>query len=86
MARIPTNGESPRRDYGYSLKLTNWFLESGETCHMTTDISNFIPGSLVKTDKYIEFSYGNFVIAGETEEVQIKCVTKIANPSLLYVI
>ena len=46
MALIPTNGESPRRDYGDRLKLTNWFLDSGETFHMTPELCYFILVSL----------------------------------------
>ena len=35
MACMYSNVESPRRDFGESLQLTNWILESGATCHMT---------------------------------------------------
>ena len=38
---------------------------------MTTDISDFIPDSIVETDKYIKVKDGNFVIAKHTGEVQI---------------
>ena len=33
-----------------SLQLTNWILSSGATCHMTPEVSDFIPGSLEDTD------------------------------------
>ena len=39
---------------------------------MTPKISDFIPGSLVETDKYIEVADVNFVTAKQTVEVQIK--------------
>ena len=39
---------------------------------MTPEISNFIPGSLEETDKYIEVSDGNFFTAKQTGEIQIK--------------
>ena len=39
---------------------------------MTLDISDFIPVSLVETYKYIEVTYGNFITAKQTGEVQIK--------------
>ena len=39
---------------------------------MTPDISDYIPGSLVKTDKYIEVEDGSFVTVKQTGEVQIK--------------
>ena len=31
--------------------MIDWILYSGATCHMTPDISDFIPGLLVETDK-----------------------------------
>ena len=46
--------KSPRRYFGYILELTNWILESGKTCHMTPEISDFVLVSIVETDKYIE--------------------------------
>ena len=60
MARISYNKDSPRRRFGDSLQLTNWVLDSGATCHVTPEISDFIPGSLVETDKYIEAADGHF--------------------------
>ena len=63
MTRMSSNAEIPRRDIGDSSQLTNWILFSGVTCHMTPNISDFILGSLVETDKYIEVSDGNFVTA-----------------------
>ena len=44
MARMSYNAESNRRNYGDILQLTNWILDSGETCHMTSEISDFIQG------------------------------------------
>ena len=61
MARIFSNIESRRRYFWYSSQLTNWVLDLGATCHMTPDISYFIPVSLMETDKYIEVANGNFV-------------------------
>ena len=61
MTRIYTNVEIPRRDYGDISRLTNWILDSGATCHTTPEISDFIPGSLVETNKYVEVLDGNFV-------------------------
>ena len=60
MTRMSFNAESPRKYFGDISQQTNWFLDSGATCRMIPDISGFIPGSLVETDKYIEFSYGYF--------------------------
>ena len=42
--------------YGDSWKLTNWILDSGATCHMTPEVSDFIPGTLEYMDRYIEVS------------------------------
>ena len=39
---------------------------------MTSDISDFIPGLLVETDKYIEVAYANFFTGKQKGEVQIK--------------
>ena len=52
--------------------MTDCILDSGATCHMTPEISDFIPGSLVETDKYIEVADGHFVTAKKIGEVQIK--------------
>ena len=47
------NDKSSSRDFGESLQLTNLILDSVATCHMTPQVSDFIPGSLEDTDKYI---------------------------------
>ena len=44
MAHMYGNDESYSRDLGDSLQLTNWILDSGATCHMTPQVSDFIPG------------------------------------------
>ena len=49
------NDEFPSGNFGDSLQLTNWILDSGATCHMTPEVPDFIPGSLEDTDKNIEF-------------------------------
>ena len=51
MVRMSDNDECPSRDFGDSLQFTNWILDSGATCHMTPQVSDFIPGSLENTDK-----------------------------------
>ena len=53
MSRMPYNAEIPRRYFEDSYQLTNYILDSGATCHVTPDISDFIPGSLVEADKYM---------------------------------
>ena len=66
-----TNTDSPRRYFGDISQLTNWILDSGATCHMTPDISDFIPGSLVETDKYIEIVDGSFIKDKQTGYIRI---------------
>ena len=68
------------------MPLTNWILDSGSTCHTTPEISDFILGSLVETDKYIEVVDGNFVTAKQTGQVQIEMRDNNENPfiSTLY--
>ena len=51
MVRMSSNEESLQRYFGNSSQLTYWILDSGETCHMTPEISDFVPGSLTETDK-----------------------------------
>ena len=60
MARMSSNAQSTTRYFGYISQLTYLNLDSGVTCCMTPDISDFILDLFVKTDKYIEVSYGHF--------------------------
>ena len=60
MGRISYTIESPRRGFGDSLQLTNWILDSGETSHITSDISDFIQGPLVKQ---INISFKSLIIS-----------------------
>ena len=53
-------------------QLTNWILDSGATCHMTPEVSDFIPGSLEDTDKYIEVADKHHVTAGKKVQVKIQ--------------
>ena len=57
------------KEYGDSLQLTNWILDSGATCHMMSEVSDFIPGSLEDTDKYIEVADGHHVTAKQKGQV-----------------
>ena len=50
MARMSVNDECPSGNFGDSSQLTNWVLYCGVTCHMTPEVSDFIPGSLEDTD------------------------------------
>ena len=85
MARMSSNSEIPIRDFGDNSQLTNQILDSGATCHTTPEISDFIPGSLVETDKYIKVEDGNFVTE-KKGEFQIKMCDNNVKPfiSTLY--
>ena len=60
------------KDYGDSSKLTNWILDSGATCNMTPEVTDFIPGSLEGTDKFIEVADGHHVTAKQKVSVRIQ--------------
>ena len=51
MAQMCSNDERKSVKYGDSSQLTNWVLDSGATCHMKPEVSDFIPESLEDTDK-----------------------------------
>ena len=44
MAHMSDNEKYPRRNFGDSLQLPNWILDSGETCHMTPEVYKFFLG------------------------------------------
>ena len=54
MARMYDNDECTSRDFSDSLQLTNCILYLGAMCHMTPQVSDFIPGSLEYKDKMLE--------------------------------
>ena len=83
MARMSSNAEIPRRDFGDSSQLTNWILDSGATCNTAPHISYCIPGSLAETDKYIKVSYGHFSQQNKQDKSKSKCATIMAKPSLI---
>ena len=58
-------------------------MDSGAACHMKSEILDFIPVSLVETDKYIEVVDGNFDASKQTGEVKIKFMVTMGQPSLL---
>ena len=72
MARMPSNEERSSDKYGDSLQLTNWFLDSVATCHMTLEVSDFIPRSLEDTNKYIEVAGIHHVTAKQKSQVHIQ--------------
>ena len=52
------------------VRYTSRFL--GATCHMTPEVSDFIPCSLEYTDKHIEVADGHHVMTGGKGNLQIK--------------
>ena len=46
MARMSGNDKCASETFGDGSQLTNLILDSGATCHMTPEVSYFIPGSL----------------------------------------
>ena len=69
MARMSNNDECPSGNFGDSLQLAYWILDSGATCHMTPDVSDFIPVSLEDTDKHIEVADGHHVTEKQKGQV-----------------
>ena len=63
------------KDYVDSSQLTNWILDSGATCHMTPEVTDFIPGSLEDTDKFIEFADGHHITAKQKGPYVYKYLT-----------
>ena len=72
MALMSSNDERSSEKYGDSSQLTYWVLDSVATCHMTPEVSDFIPGSLEDTDKYIEVAGGHHVMAKQKGQVRIQ--------------
>ena len=67
-----SDGKRKSVKYGDSSQLTNWILDSGATCHMKPEVSDFIPGSLEYMDKYIEVADRYHVTAKQKGQVRIQ--------------
>ena len=72
MARMSSDDKRKSGEYGDSSQVTNWILDWGETCHMTPEVTDFIPGLLEDTDKYIEVAFGHHVTAKKKGSAQIQ--------------
>ena len=68
MTQMSNDDVRENKDYGDSLQLTNWILDSGGTCHMTPEVTDFIPGSLDDKDKFIEVADGHHVTAKKKDQ------------------
>ena len=86
MARMSSDDKRKRGEYGDSSQLTNWILDLGATCHTTPEVTDFIPGSLEDTDKFIEVADGNHVTAKQKCSVRIQmCDDNGRNSSQNYI-
>ena len=63
VARMSSNDEYSSEKYCDSSSFTKYILYSGATCHMTPEVSYFVPFSLEDTDKYIEVADGHHFTA-----------------------
>ena len=85
MAYMSSDDERESKEYGESSQLTNWILDSGATCHMTPEVTDFIPGSLEDTDKFIEVEDGT---AKKKVQYVYKCATiserNLSQPYITY--
>ena len=46
MERMSSDDELKSGEYGDSLQLTNWILDSGATRHVMPEVTDFVTGSL----------------------------------------
>ena len=72
MERMYSNDECPSEFFCDSSQLTNCILDSGATCHMKPEVSDFIPGSLEDMDKHIEVANRKNITEKQKGQVQIK--------------
>ena len=63
MAQMSNDDVRENKDYGDGSQFTNSILDSGTTFHMTPEVTDFIPGSLEDTYKFIEVADGHHVTA-----------------------
>ena len=54
MALMSSYEEQKSVKYGDSSQLPNWIFDLGSMCHMTPEVTDFIPELLEDTNKYIE--------------------------------
>ena len=72
MALISSDDERKSVKYGDSSQLTNWILDLGAMCHMTPEVTDFIPVTLEDTGKYIESTDGHHVTEKQKGQVRIQ--------------
>ena len=74
------NDEISSSDFGDSSQLNNLILYIGAMCHIKPQVSDFIPGLLEDTYKYIEVVGGHHVTSKQKRQVQIKMCNYNRNP------
>ena len=80
MASVFDNDKIPSRYFGDISQLTNCILDPVATCHITPQVSGFIPVLLEDTDKYIKVADGHHVTAKQKLQVQIKMFNDNRDP------
>ena len=80
MAHISNNEQCTSGNFGDSSQLTNWIFDSGARCHMTSEVADFITGSLEDTDKHIEVADRHHVTAKQKGQVQMKMCDNHGDP------
>ena len=86
MARMSSDEEREIKEYGDSLQLTNWILDSGEMCHMTPEVTEFIPGSLEDTENSLKLRTDIKSRRNKKVQYLYKCATITErNPSQPYI-
>ena len=81
MACMSGNDECPSEIFGDSSQLTNWILYYEATCHITLEVSYFIPGLLEYTN-YIEVADG-YHVTSKKVQVQIKMCDNNGDPFIV---
>ena len=72
MAQMSSDDECKSVKYGDISQLTNWILDLGATLYMTPEVTDFIPGSLEDTDRFIEVAERHHVTAKQKGSVRIQ--------------
>ena len=75
MARMSSNDKRSIEKYGDSSQLINRILDLGTTCHMTPEVSDFIPGSLEDTDNTLKFRTDIMSRQNKKVKYKYKCAT-----------
>ena len=80
MARMSSNDKCLSGKFVDSSQLANRILDSGATCHMTPQVSYFIPGLLEDTDKHIEVEDRQNVTAKQKGKLRINMCDNNRDP------